>query len=494
MRSRRAAERIALGGVLAAALFLRVRYLSAGVPYAVGIDEPAIVDRALLILRTGSWHPRGFDYPSLVVYLHTCVSAARFLWGASRGEWSSLAGYEIAAVYGAGRLVTALVGTATVWLVWRLGRDLHSRILGLVAAAELAVYPMSVRESHFILTDVPTAALVLVALLLAVRAGRVRTIGAYALAGCGAGLAAAAKYNGIVAAVGIAVVWILEDRRSADRGWKALAAIVAIPATFLVVVPYAFLDMPGFLNGVAAQLARFAPTGPAGGAPPWRAYLIHLSLASALWLPLAAAGAAAVVWRRERLRAWAIPAAFVIAYFYVLASHRVVFGRYALPLVPVLCLFAAVPIVEAGRWVGERRGWRAGWVAGAVVFTAVMTPLVQGSLEWLESYRRPDTRVLAGRWMDAALPDGTRLVVENSGPTNLAAAGVEVVDRPNRLENSPDAYLKQGVSVVVMAPYSKGALGQYGALLAAGRIVFEADPAADRWGPYIRVVQLDPPK
>ena len=75
-------ERLIGLGILMCALGLRLRYLSAGVPYGVGIDEPAIVDRALGILQTGNWHPRGFDYPSLVVYLQACVSIVRFLGGA----------------------------------------------------------------------------------------------------------------------------------------------------------------------------------------------------------------------------------------------------------------------------------------------------------------------------------------------------------------------------------------------------------------------------
>ena len=53
-------------------------------------------------------------------------------------------------------------------------------------------------------------------------------------------------------------------------------------------------------------------------------------------------GGLVLIWRRRSLTSWVIPIGFVAAYAYVLASYRVVFGRYALPLLPRICLLAAV--------------------------------------------------------------------------------------------------------------------------------------------------------
>ena len=75
--------------ILAVALAARCWYLTAGVPYAVGIDEPQVVNRSLRILQTGDWNPHVFDYPTLVIYFHAAVAILRFLWGALDGEWAS---------------------------------------------------------------------------------------------------------------------------------------------------------------------------------------------------------------------------------------------------------------------------------------------------------------------------------------------------------------------------------------------------------------------
>jgi 4-amino-4-deoxy-L-arabinose transferase-like glycosyltransferase len=487
-----ASEHWVLLGILAVACGVRVRYLSAGVPYAVGIDEPAVVNRALRILQTCSWNPGGFDYPSLVIYLQACVAAVRFVIGALQGQWTSLDRLDINAVYEAGRFVAAIIGTATVWLTYRLGKDVDSRALGLVAAAEIAVFPMHVRESHFILTDVPATALVTLTLLLALRAWRVRSVSAYGWAGCAAGLSAAAKYNGIFAAAAVAIALLVAESTWRDRGRDALAALLAASLAFLIAVPYSILDLPGFLNGLGGQLARFAQPSSPGDAP-WRSYLVHLSLAWSYWLPTAALGAAIVVGRRRSLRRWAVPTGFIALYYYVLASHSVVFGRYALPLIPGICLLAAVPVVEVAR-AAERR-FRRGAVAPLLLSAgalAVSANFARESISWLAEFRRPDTRSVAARWMSATLEPGTRVVAENSGPTNLDHAGFVVVDRPNHVsEPLLDSYLRQRVAYVLIAPWSPADRAGYGALLDAGSTVFQIEPSGnERWGPYVRVVRL----
>ncbi len=485
-------EHWVLLGILACAFGVRAWYVSSGVPYAVGVDEPAIVDRALRILRTGDWNPHGFDYPSLVIYLQAAVTFGLLHVGALWGQGAER-GLDIGAVYEAGRLVAALLGTATVWLTYRLGKDLDSGVLGLVAAAQLAVFPMHVRESHFTLTDVPTTAFVTLALYLAVRALRERTVSAYGWAGCAAGLAAAAKYNGAVVAVAIGLAWLLNERSAPDRWRKALAALIAIIVAFVVTVPYVILDRPAFLKGFGAQVWRFSSEGGATpSVPPWQTYLIHLSLAWRFWLPTAALGALIVLWQRRSLKSWFIPIGFVMAYFYVLATHRVVFGRYALPLLPGICLLAAVPVVELSRFVQRRLTLRfiapAFVVLGTVTLTAAFA---SDSLAWLDQFRRPDTRTLAARWMVETLPWGTRLVVENGGPANLEHVGFNIADNPNRLtQELLDSYRKTGIEYFVIAPWSSTDLPGYGTVLDTGNILFSIDSADDRWGPFVRVVKL----
>jgi 4-amino-4-deoxy-L-arabinose transferase-like glycosyltransferase len=480
-------------GVMAAAVAIRVWSLSEGVPHAPGIDEPAIVDRALRILQTGDWNTHAFDYPTLVIYLHVLVAIARYLLGALDGEWTSLAGMDIGAVYTSGRLVAALIGASTVWLTCRIGRDLESPWLGLLAGAQLALVPMHVRESHFILTDVPVTALTTLTLWLAMRAGRVRTVSAYAWAGAVVGLAAAAKYNGGVALAAVTLVWLLHERSSPDRVRKAGAAVSAMVAAFLIAAPYTVLDLPNFLDGVGAQMARFSARPLAPGDAAWLIYVKHLSLAGWWWLPTAGLGAAIVLIRRSSRSRWIAPLGFGLAYFYILATHPRIFGRYALPLLPVICLLAAVPVVELARLCARIRRLES-WYAGPAVLGVGALALTAGfavqSVGWVGQLKHADTRQMAVSWMTANLPRGTRVAVENSGPRYLARAGFDEIPTGLLVDQPADWYRAQRVEYLVV---SSTDLRRYSDLFALGPTVLDIPSSSQRWGPPIRIVKITSP-
>jgi 4-amino-4-deoxy-L-arabinose transferase-like glycosyltransferase len=489
LTSRRAGAFAILAVVLATATAARLWYLDAGVPHSVGIDEPQIVDRALRILRTGDWNPHIFDYPTLVIYLQAMVAILRFLWGALGGQWASLDAFSIAAVYSSGRVVAAAIGVATVWLTYRLGLELSSRSIALLAAAQIAVRPLHVRESHFILTDVPMTALTTLAVWLSVRAARLGTMRAYGWAGAACGFAAAAKYNGGIVLVAALAAWLLHERSSPDRMRKLAAIAGGAALAFLLGAPYTLLDLPGFLDGFAAQFARFA--APARTVDPtWLIYLKHLSPPGGRWsVPLAVVGMLLLL-RRPVVRVrWTPVVLFTLAYFYVLSTHSHVFGRYALPLLPMLCLFVAAAIFEiagAGARFSPAAGpavRRAILVAGAIL---VLYGPSADTVRWLDLQKRSDTRALAADWLKSNTPSGTRVAVENSGPTYLEAAGFKVVGTELLLDRPLD-WLRARADYLVISTADPSRYGEY---LNAGPTVFQIGPTPQRWGPPVVIVRL----
>jgi len=473
--------------ILTVALAARLWFLSTGVPHAVGIDEPAIVDRVLGILSTGSWNTHAFDYPSLVIYLHAVVAIVRFLFGAERGQWGSLADFDIGSVFLAGRFVTSLIGAATVWMTWRLGRLIHSPALGLVAAAQLSVLSLHVRESRFILTDVPVTALCVLALWFSLRAASSHTVAAFAWAGAAVGLTAAAKYNGAVVAIALAIAWLREYREQ-GWGWKGVAAVLAMGAAFLLAAPYSILDLPGFLNGFAAQMSRFALARDYG-TPIGLIYLKHLMLQGGrLWVYAAGVGIVFALVRAERRVLWWGPLLFGALYFYVLHTHSPVFARYALPLVPVVCLLAALTVVElagiAARWSQSRSAEAFVLILGSMALVA--QPAMHTGA-WIASLTDRDTRAIAAEWMRGQLPRGTRIVVELNGPTYMSSAGLSVTRVETIRDQTPAQLQKAGADYLVI---SSGDLDRYPDYAALGNVVFEVVPANQRPGPPVRIIQI----
>ncbi len=189
---------LALVATIAAGAALRLWGAGAGAPFRMGVDEPFIITNALRMIRTGDFNPHFFDYGGLTLYFHAASAAVAFLMGAMAGQWSNLSAIWEGDLLTTGRTATALLGTATIVLVFRIGLRWGQGV-ALVAALAMAVLPSHVREAHFILTDTPLTFFVTLALLLSIRAaedGRMRTL---AWAAVAVGLATAIKYNGVVA-------------------------------------------------------------------------------------------------------------------------------------------------------------------------------------------------------------------------------------------------------------------------------------------------------
>ena len=93
--------------ILGIAATLRCGGLGAGIPYAIGVDEPELLNRAVHMRRTGDYNPRFFDYGGLYIYLQLIVASVRFLAGAMAGEWRSMTEVGPEQFYLWGRALTA---------------------------------------------------------------------------------------------------------------------------------------------------------------------------------------------------------------------------------------------------------------------------------------------------------------------------------------------------------------------------------------------------
>ena len=181
-----------------------------------------------------------------------------FLVGAMRHSWKAVEQVGPSDFYLWGRFVTAALGTATVALVYQAGLRWGPRV-GLAAAGLLAVMPMHVRESHFVLTDVPMTFAVVLTLLLSLRAAEQPTLRAFVAAGAAAGLAAGIKYNALMAFSMPLVAALARGARAEHLAYPALfSAAGACVVAFFVTTPFALIDLPAFLNGFGTQAAAFS--------------------------------------------------------------------------------------------------------------------------------------------------------------------------------------------------------------------------------------------
>jgi 4-amino-4-deoxy-L-arabinose transferase-like glycosyltransferase len=404
---------LTLVAILAVAAVLRFWGLGAGLPHAPGVDEPEIMNRAVGMMKTGDFNPYFFDYPSLYIYVQLIAATIQFLLGATAGTWRSLQDVNAADFYFWGRAITAMLGTLTVLLVYLAGMRWGTRH-ALFAAGLMAVVPLHVRESHFVLTDVPVTFFVALTFVLTLRAGEQARAGAFLWAGVAAGLAAGTKYTGaLVLVLPLVATWMTPGTKP-SRVAGALAALGGFFIAYFLVAPYTILDLPAFLNGYAKLAGSYSGEPPGAG---WPIAFKHLSMSLQWPAMLAILGGVVFATVRAlrgpgRLR-WTIAVLFPLLYFWFVSRQSLIFGRYLLPLLPFACVLAGAAIVSGvsllRRYEIPRRP-RAILIAALTVVT--LLPPAWISVAWNRMHARTSTADLAYQWILEHVPAGRKLVLE----------------------------------------------------------------------------------
>ncbi len=305
-----------------------------------------------------------------------------------------LGGYAGAAL-GARSLVAAF-GVLNVLLAWLAARRLAGPAAGLFAAALLAVSRLEVRAAHHVTPDVLVASAVLVVLWLVAResqgAGpsprRDVAIGAIA------GLAAAVKFNGLLAGIPGAAAAALSGGFVRRGARMSLAAVVAFGAAAPYAVP-ALFERGAKLTGITHYYGDKAERNQdsRGGEGGLRLAAAGISAsAGPLGTALAALALLLVRPRRALLPAAAVLGASLLA----LSGAAFVYPRHLVPP-------GAALAVLAGAGFGAllvRTGRRGPLVGLALAGVAVAGQAAQ-SLPVVLKYARPAAVDLAAEWLEA---------------------------------------------------------------------------------------------
>jgi hypothetical protein len=143
-----------------------------------------------------------------------------------------------------------------------------------------------------------------------------------------------------------------------------------------------------------------------------------------------------MVWWRERKLGWLLVPAPLL-YLLFMGSEGRYFGRWLLPIFPILCLLAAFAALQCARTLARRapRLWPvfAAIAVGALCAQGVLYSVHSGLI-----LSRADTRSLARAWMVAHVPVGAKVVVEPIVPDEW----VQDVGHPTLTVPDGDRWMK----------------------------------------------------
>jgi hypothetical protein len=501
---RRAAEPVLLIAILGVGFGLRLWGITASLPQSYVADEYDFVHAGLRMLKGGDLNPHWWFHPSLQRYLAVATYAVVFILGVPRGRWVHVTDITVEDMLYWGRFVGVLSGTLTVLVAYLLGRKLFGSRVGLLSAALLAVFPATVQHSQYNKPDpviaLLTAASVFVTLLYLERGGN-----AYALAsGMAVGLAASAKYNGVLVVVPFVLAALFR------HGWKTLArpdlyvGAVGTFLGFLIGCPFFLTEIHLFLDQIAYDISTYAYEGREGaeGVDNWWGHATYTyrygAGFAATWAGLA--GLALILWRINPARA--VFLTFPVMYYGYYGAQRINFRGNLIPVYPFLAVLAAYAVVELIEWLGRsplgRRRFLVPALAAAVLLLVLVPPL-RTAIRFDIEATRPDTGTFAREWIDKTFPPGTKFAVERFTPV-LDPKRYQIVQESRLVNRSVRSYRDEGVQFLIVSSmaYTRYApehnqTRSYVKLMAICPVVATFDPIPNKLvGPTIKILRVPP--
>ena len=334
-----------------------------------------------------------------------------------------------------GRATSAIFDVATVLLVYVVGARLFNRWAGLLGASFIALSALHIQQSHFFVTDIMLASVLMGSFFFLTRAmdsGRLKHFG---LAAVFFGIALATKASAApfaLAFVAAAVLYVYRggqpgslfraDVRQAVKG-VGLAGAVTL-ATFVIAQPYGVIDFKTFWGDVGAQgemvrrVVDLPFTRQYIDTTPFLYQMRHLTIwgmglpaGLLLWGGLLFSVVMAV---RKRRREHILLLSWVAPYFLITGLFDVKFMRYMLPITPFLAIMGGALATWAVGWVRQHRSrfMRPELLYAALGVAMVFTLLY--SIAYVRIYSRPHPAEAASAWINENVPAGAT-ILQDSG-------------------------------------------------------------------------------
>lgn len=429
-------------------LALRLYGITFGLPNNYHPDEIPKANAIMQMVSSHSLNPRYFLHPSLLLYCTYFVNTV-FHWGWLDGDFR-------ASIFLAGRTVSAVAGSASLFVLYLLGTRLANRHVGLLAAGLLAVFPLHVTCSRYLKEDSLLLFFLLCCVALVVRAVQDDKPNSILWAGLFAGLAASTKYSGILA-VGIvaAAPWLKSQRWMPDRKYLVTSTVACLlaPIAFLAASPYIVLNYSKFQSDFRYERSH-ALRGHTQSIDAWSQYWMYHFWRSIIpgvtTLPALSAvfGCGLLLWRRrsQDLFLVALLLAFYLPAEWIKSKPAPQPERYIFPCLPFLALAAA----QAAE---KLRSTRFNPAYPLVVALLLLLPGTR-SLE-LAAAIHPDTREEAAEWLKQNAAAGSRVLIDWQpyGPyLDSTALKVDYILRINVLKRlTPEALRASGADYLVLS-------------------------------------------
>lgn len=407
-----------LSPILLGGFFLRLYGVNFGLPLSFHPDEARKVTEMTKMLVNNSWDPNYFLHPSLLLYLTIFVK--KFF------GFFALNFYGQADLFLAGRLVSVIFGSLSIYLVYQIGRSLYSINIGLISSALFAFAPLSVTCSRYMKEDALFLFFFLACTNLVVLAMKNQDKSLLYRAGLFGGISAGSKYTGFLSIIIIGISSFLLAKNFKPNKILLRAtpfALIFVALGFLICTPFSVINYQQFLRDLSFEQSHML-RGHSEMIDAWsQLWTYHFSrslLPGFTIIPtiLSLIGIG-ILLRRRNLSDLILLGLILIFYLpaeWVKAKPAPQPERYILPCLPFLAIAAAIALSHLNLILSKQRQVLASFLVLAFV---VLSPLIRSLQLASEIYL--DTRLKTQDWIEKNI-DAAAKIMENGGNYNVQFA------------------------------------------------------------------------
>lgn len=407
---------------------VRIWGISFNLPYIYHIDE-ARFSKITINYFSGDLNPHFFHVPSMHSYVIAGIWGSYFLIGKICGEFNSLTDFtnsfnkDSTLFFILGRLFSAILGVATVLVVYYLGKRMYNHRVGILASLLLIFSPVHNKISHYMVPDGPMVFFLIFSFLfiwLIYLKGETKY---YILAGLMAGFGMATKYGGQLLFIPLLLAHLfhgLEKKQSLKEiifTFKPILSGLFFILGFIIGCPYAILDFPTFwrdFNWQARHLYTAGHYGSSTAQPAWLFYLKYgfrenIGKFSQYLVFLG------IVWGIIRLRKREIILlSLPLFLFFVMSNWKTMAVRYLLPVVPFLVLIGAYALDFSFTQLSSKFSFlkKKEVYIWSLIVIILLYPSILKVVRFNYSLTQKDTRTIAKEWIEQNIPKRKKIALE----------------------------------------------------------------------------------
>lgn len=527
--------------VVVIALVLRLPALSFGLPQEFDPDEFVYILSSISMLSAPYWDPGWYGAPgttlfSILAVVFGSVSVLFSMLGLfdAPSDFSGLlyAG-DASLVYIVARATTLLTGLLCLGITYLVGKHIVNKYYAASACLILACSPLMVHYSAVVRMDMLQMTFMLLVVYQCMRMlQQPDDFSRYcAWAGVFVGLSVTSKYPGVISVVPILVTLFHLDALHWSRRIRGLflAGASSLLAAFLA-APYLFINIKKVLGDIAveARVEHLSQTSEGFVSAIWK-YVSH-TFVSDLGTPITLVGILGLLFMLFAGKTSRIFASLFFGYLFFIASLNLWWDRWALPLLPFVCVAVAWAVQNAlSRITSLQTSTKERYVALSVVALLLVPVAANGfGAYWLKA-SDADTRIRSKQWIEQNLPASSGILLETYAPqlsvedhrvyvlqNNTIALWSDKNAKPIALPSGifADAFgeqafegvismlQQQGIDYLVMSdfydrfsassnPKFNRQRAFYQSLLQSYPVIAEFSPAANMLGRSIRVVAIN---